>query len=279
MNPHRLTWGFAYSFPFAQIIALAILIGTAITAVREKRPPVFLRAAEVRLLIVLWIIFTVSSIFALHPEDSWVSWQKLSKILLMTMFSMYLIDDAKKLRYLLLVIAFSIGFYGIKGGVFSIITGGHSRIWGPANSFIEDNNALALALNMTIPILYYLSETEPRRWLKNILLASAVLSAISVLFTYSRGGFLGLAVVAASIFMATNLKRKLLIAVVIVMATPVIISQIPDAWFDRISTIQTYQEDGSAMSRLEAWKAAWNLAIDRPITGGGFDALNDSTLR
>ncbi len=35
MNPHRLTWGFAYSLPFAQIVAVTLLFSFLIS--REKK--------------------------------------------------------------------------------------------------------------------------------------------------------------------------------------------------------------------------------------------------
>ena len=275
MNPHRLTWTFAYDFPFAQLVALATLAGFAINLIRERRAFGYFNGIELKLLLVLWFVFSVTTVFALQPDDAWESWEQISKILLMTFLTIYLIDDERKLRYLLLVIAFSIGFYGFKGGIFSILGGGQYRVWGPAASFIEDNNALALALNMTLPIMHYLAQTEPRRWLRILLRVTFWLSVLSVVFTYSRGGFLGLAVVLFSLFVVTRLRNKVILAVIIVAAFPAAISQMPDAWMDRITSMGDYQQDGSAMSRLEAWKASWNLAVELPLTGGGFEALND----
>ncbi|MBM3395640.1 MAG: putative O-glycosylation ligase, exosortase A system-associated [Betaproteobacteria bacterium] len=43
----------------------------------------------------------------------------------------------------------------------------------------------------------------------------------------------------------------------------------PDSWHDRMDTIKTYEQDGSAMGRINAWTMAFNLASDRWI-GGGF---------
>ena len=40
-----------------------------------------------------------------------------------------------------------------------------------------------------------------------------------------------------------------------------------------MNTIGSYQEDSSAVGRLNAWQMAWNLACDR-ITGGGFTIQN-----
>jgi probable O-glycosylation ligase (exosortase A-associated) len=48
----------------------------------------------------------------------------------------------------------------------------------------------------------------------------------------------------------------------------------PGKWTQRMDTINTYKEDASAMGRINAWKMATNLALDRPLVGGGFDIWN-----
>ena len=47
----------------------------------------------------------------------------------------------------------------------------------------------------------------------------------------------------------------------------------PDQWSDRMSTINTYQEDSSAMGRINAWWAAFNVATHM-IAGAGFEMYN-----
>src|SRR5258706_4985350 len=79
MNPHRLSWGFAYNWPFAQIVAIATFLAL-IFAQRRWRfpwtaPTIFL------LLFVLWM--SVSTTFALLPENVFEAWGKVMKIMLM----------------------------------------------------------------------------------------------------------------------------------------------------------------------------------------------------
>jgi putative inorganic carbon (hco3(-)) transporter len=45
----------------------------------------------------------------------------------------------------------------------------------------------------------------------------------------------------------------------------------PKAWFDRMALIEHYEEDGSATSRLEFWRASLRIAEERPFVGGGFN--------
>jgi putative inorganic carbon (hco3(-)) transporter len=49
---------------------------------------------------------------------------------------------------------------------------------------------------------------------------------------------------------------------------------IPSAVKERAGTIGTYQQDNSAMTRIQAWSVAWNVALSNPLTGGGFDYEN-----
>lgn len=280
MNPHRLVWDFAYGYPFAQMIAIATIGGTAWYAFRGRGMHGFFAGFELKALFLLWAIFSLTSLVALRQGYYmvWEDWDQITKVIVMVVLTTYLVDSEKKLRLLVLTITFSLGFYGVKGGIFSIFTGGEYRVWGPAASFLEDNNALALALNMTLPFMYFLGKIEERLWLRYVFYGMFGLTVLAIIFTYSRGGFLGLLVVLGSIFLTTRLRQKLVIAAVAVICLPFVAEQIPDRWTDRMATIQSYEEDGSALSRIEGWKAAWNLAIDRPLTGGGFQALNDPDI-
>jgi probable O-glycosylation ligase (exosortase A-associated) len=275
MNPHRLTWGLAYDFPFVQLIALCTLVGIAAAALKERG---FLRIPwqrETFLLIALWVMFTLTTLVAQRPDLAWPEWQDTSKIYLMVATTLLLVKDERTFRYVLLVIALSLGFYGAKGGLFVLATGGQYRVWGPARSFIEDNNAVGLALNMILPFLFYLAKGEPISWLRRLLQLVFFLTILAVLFTYSRGAFLGLAVVLGVIFLGLKLKAKIAIGVLMLLLIPAGLSTIPGKWFDRMYSIQNYLEDQSAVSRLEAWEVAWKVARDRPLTGGGFQIIND----
>jgi O-antigen ligase len=41
----------------------------------------------------------------------------------------------------------------------------------------------------------------------------------------------------------------------------------PDTYFDRMGTIRNYEEDGSAMGRIMAWKAGVRMFADNPLLG------------
>ena len=77
------------------------------------------------------------------------------KIMLMTFVTLMLIKTREHVHLLIWVIVGSLGYYGVKGGIFTIVTGGGDMVWGPMGTFIGGNNEIALALIMTIPLMHY----------------------------------------------------------------------------------------------------------------------------
>jgi probable O-glycosylation ligase (exosortase A-associated) len=266
MNPHTLAWGFARDLPWGQLIAVFTLLGVLVNRERKSIP----RNLQVFLLAALWLVFLASTTFAIVPDRAWDQLTKVSKILLFVFLSMIYFQDRRRLRYMLLVIAFSIGFYGIKGGIFSLGTGGIFKVYGPGSGFFSSNNSIGLALNTILPILFYLGREETNRLLRLTLKISFWLCAVAVVFTYSRGAFLGLLIVMAVLYLRGPRAFAALAgcAILYVVAVP----YLPDRLTSRMASIETHQ-DASAQHRLIAWEVAWKVAKERPLLGAGFWGL------
>jgi len=215
------------------------------------------------------------TVLAYDPATAWGKWDWVSKVLLMTFVTMTLFQDRVRLRWLYMVIALSLGFYGLKGGIWVLRTGGGERVYGPDMSFFADNNTLGLALCMILPMLLYLSREEPRPWLKKLMKIMFFFTIIAIVFTYSRGAFLGLATIL--IVLIWRSPWRLRFATALLIGTLIALPYLPDRLSERISSIgqQENEEtrDSSAQGRIQAWQTAWNIAADRPLTGAGFRAL------
>ncbi len=269
MNPHRLTWSFAFSFPFAQVVGLTTILGFIFYKDKGRFP---ISGLSVTLLFfVFWM--TLTTLFALNPELAWPEWDRAIKIQLVTFLTILLMQDERWVKYLIWTIALSLGFYGVKGGIFAILTGGEYLIWGPPKSFIGDNNALALAILMTVPLMVFCLYDAPNKWIKGAWAVAIALSSLSVLISHSRGAFVG--VVATLLFVWWKSRHKIYGVLFGIAMLPFVIAFLPEHWFERMSTISEYEEDGSAMGRINAWWFAFNLASDRPLLGGGFRAFQD----
>lgn len=265
MNPHRFTWGFAYDMPFAEIIAIATFVSIALNSQRLYRFPPD-RVAILLVLFALWL--GVSPLFSFHPEKEMYLWSRAIKIQLMCLVALILVGNRDQVHKLTWVLALSVGFFGIKGGLFTVATGGGYRVWGPSGSFIEDNNALALAIIMVIPLFRYLQLQAVKPWVRRGYVAAMLLCFVAALGSYSRGALL--AVLAMGVFLFLKSRKKALIVVLVLLAIPVALLLMPEAWFERMSTIQSYQQDASAQGRINAWWMCWNLAVARFPIGGGF---------
>lgn len=268
MNPHRLTYGFAYDFGFAQLIAIATLIGLVLSGQPKRLPVTPVTAALFAM--VLWM--NVTTLFALDTAASLPMWERVMKIQIMVFVTLALLHTRQHVHILVWILAGSVAFYGVKGGLFTLRGDGEHLVWGPWGSFIEDNNSLALATVMTIPLLRYLQLQTTRRWVRYALVGAMLLCGLSALGSHSRGALLAIAAMLA--FMWLKSRTKVMTGLVLVMMIPVAIGFMPEKWEERMRSIQTYQEDQSAMGRINSWMMAFNLAKDRPLTGGGFEIYN-----
>lgn len=265
MNPHTQGWGFATTFPFAAIIAGVTIVSLILT--REPKNLPLTSVTWVLIFFVLWM--NVTTVFAQYPAEAYIQWNKVMKIMLMTFVTLMLIKTKQQIQFLIWIIVISLGYYGVKGGIFTIKGGGVDRVWGPEGTFIGGNNEIALALIMTIPLMHYLQTIVQKNWARHAFTGVMLLCAVAALGSYSRGALLAIA--AMGMFLWLKSRQKLGLALLGVMAIPPLLAFMPEQWAQRMDSINTYEEDDSVQGRFNAWWMAFNLAKDHPLTGGGFE--------
>jgi probable O-glycosylation ligase (exosortase A-associated) len=270
MVPHRLAWGWARQMPFAEVTAIATLIGMASSKEKLRFP--------VTPVTIAWITFvlymTLTTVFAMYPEYAWPQWSKVIKIQVFAFITMMLINDRQRIQQFLWVLVPSIGFFGAKGGIYTLQRGS-GLVWGPPGGFFADNNALALTLLIVMPLMYFLFRQSSNKWVKRALLATMVLSLFSVVGSFSRGAFVAGGCMALFFWWKSGKRAAfgLLGGTVIVAA----LLFAPQTWWDRMGTIENYEEDGSAMKRISAWTVAIGVASHR-VFGGGFDCWSQENF-
>jgi putative inorganic carbon (hco3(-)) transporter len=264
MNPHRLCYSFAFSFPFFSSMAGLTLLATLIS--REPKRIPLRREVFVLLTLVLWM--NVTYLVALNPQGATLEWKRTMPTMAFMFMTLVLINTAERIIALVWVIALSFAFFGVKGAVYTVLSGGSGMVLGPESTFIEDNNHLAVALSMTIPLLRFLQLQTKSRILRAGLGVTMICCAFSILATYSRAGFLSLGLVA--VVMWWNSRRKLLLGLAVPAVAVALLAFMPAEWVDRMNTIKAADEDASTLGRFNAWRFAFELAKARPLTGGGF---------
>jgi putative inorganic carbon (hco3(-)) transporter len=272
LNPHTYAWGFSRTLPVYQAVFIFAFLG--LMKAKDRQP--FPWTRETGLFVILLIYFTITTVLSPdYPSEAHAQWLKVMKIYAGIFPTLWLITSRNRLRWLMIAIAGSFGLLGLKGGIFSLVTGFHYRVYGPAATFYNGNNEIGLALCITLPLLLLCAKEVNSKLVKMLFYGSFVFSICAIISTWSRGGFLALCAVLAAIILTG--KRKWLSIPFLAIGIYILIPMLPQQWFNRMQTISTYEKDGSAMGRIDSWEFAVDRAVKSPLTGGGFASFTDRT--
>jgi probable O-glycosylation ligase (exosortase A-associated) len=266
-NPQREVFGFLHGFEINFYITLLTVFAWAIS--RERKTAPLNSVTGMLILFALWV--SVTTYNALDPAYSFVIWDRTVKTVILALAILALVNTKARVQALVWVVVVSLGYYAVKGGGFVLLTGGRSHVFGPAQSMIEDNNQLGLALVMLLPLMNYLRVTSRSTLVTKALLVAMGLTLVAIIGTYSRGALLALAVSAVVYAARTRAGvTPLVLGALLLVALP---SLMPGDWFHRMSTIQSYHQDLSFEGRVEAWRTSFEIARLR-FLGGGFSAID-----
>ena len=266
MNPHRLSYGAAFNFPFAAVIAIVTLAAVVIS----KQPKSFPRTPVTIVLLVFSLWMTLTAFFALEPNIVWFEWNRVLKTMFMVFVSMVVLNTERDIKQFVWIVALSLGIYGLKGGIFVLMSGGSYKVYGPSGSYIEENNGMALALVATLPLIWYLRNQVKNKLVSLGMLAMTIFTSIAAVGSYSRGALLGGVVMLGFLWLKS--KNKVGTGVAVIAMVTLIALVMPPQWFDRMNTIDDYKQDDSALGRINAWHFAFNVATHN-VLGGGFNVF------
>src|SRR5262245_39359884 len=191
VRPHE--WAYMPEAQLSLAVAIATLLGYAIFEFARRVPRLFPNA----LLLLLWLQLVIATFLAHSQELAQGKLIEFSKTFMIALLMTAMVDSEKRARWLLMGTTLAIGFLAFRSNVGILLTLGEPRIYGPGGAF-EDNNDYALLLNVAAPIAFFFARGETGRagvWIRRICYAISVMMMITVLFTLSRGGFLGLCIV------------------------------------------------------------------------------------
>jgi probable O-glycosylation ligase (exosortase A-associated) len=267
MNPHQEVHGFLRGLTLNWWVCLITAAAWLVSKERKVVPPNLLT----NLLVVFALWATVSTYFALDRGHAFPLWERTMKTIILALAVATLANTRSRVQAVVWMVVVSIGYYAVKGGGFVLLTGGHSHVFGPENTMIEDNNALGLAMILLLPLIHYLRMTSARASVRWALLGVMALALVAILGTYSRGALVALAACGAAFAVRSRYGlAAVLVGALLVVSVP---SILPPSWFQRMSTIQMADEDTSFGNRVSAWRTSLNIAMARPLVGGGFVAV------
>lgn len=248
---------------YSRIIAIALLVGWAGKGFGRWQ---FGRGTGIVLAFVgYWLWSAISVLWSIDRGMAYNSVESLTKILLPFLVGITTIDSVKKLKQLAWVIMLSEGFVAYSLNMFYF--NGYNRLHEEGFGFM-DNNCNAIAFVTCTGLALFLGLESPKWWLKALAFAAALFMAHAILFSFSRGGMLGLIItgVVSFILLPKSPKHYLMFLVVVLLvarlAGPQVLARFGTSFAGEGA------RDESAESRIVLWSACLDLMVKHPLGVG-----------
>ena len=263
LKPQNLVGGHAMDWRLSLFVLAAMALGLAIAMFQGRERPM-LGIPFFGLLALLLGAMFVATRTAIYPDIAVTAWLAYLQLFAGVAFTVMLCNTPDRLRGILITAALALGAMATISCLHPEWDDG--RLMGAGGEF-RDSNDFALALTMVLPLLVFLRRSAKERWQRIALTVPIPFVLAAIVLTYSRGGFLALAAVAAGWVLLSRGRMVKLGLVPVGIA--LFMGLAPAKYFDRISTIDNYQHDASARDRLSSWNVATRIASERPLTGVG----------
>ena len=281
LQPKFLAW--QSSFPDAMLVGIPMVIGAVAIGVRrmtwvprvERGGVSSLRERAIRspLLEPSWLLgacalllayISINRLLAPYPlANNAEQYRSLCKVLLVVALLTGLASDYRRFRIMYFVVAMSVAFWAIKGGLKVILLGPH-QVYGRT----YDNNLFALTSVMTLPMVFYFALSVKHAKWRAALFVCVALMCLAIIGSRSRAGFVAFAVVLMMMAWNSRYRWRTMFAVFIFMIVAAALSGTEIR--DRLHSIVEYRQDRSARSRFLTWDIALQILRESPIVGIGF---------
>lgn len=264
---------------FSFYIALSALVGWFLTGFGD-----WSGLKAIRWPIIGYFLYLMGGViawlaFAIQPEHSWDALYPQLTIGLMMLMAISLIRSQRAVRTLSWMVTASLGYLA---WVFNsqYFFDNWNRIYWHGFGGI-DNNGVAMVMVMGVPLAFFMGIYEKRLWVKALCLLAVFLEIHVVLFSFSRGGQLGLCMVGAAVFAVAlfTLPRKGLTILVGIVFVVIALKLAGPEVRARFMTIfaDAEEREASAQSRLVIWPAAWKCFMEHPLGLGprGFNLVSE----
>ncbi|WP_043836870.1 putative O-glycosylation ligase, exosortase A system-associated [Muricoccus aerilatus] len=279
-TPQNVAYSILPSIPVSLIMALLAIGGYVMMDRRD--PPGISLILVLTVLFAGWVTFT-TAVLAVSPWSAWTKWNWAVKTILFSAFIPYVFRSRVQIEAFLQIYLFSLAIHVLPTGLKTIINGGgYGMALGvvSGNSGFAEGSTLAAVALMLLPIVLYLRNHTiivPKHPITNLMyIGLAVATITCAVGTYARTGLIGMLVVGTGLWLRT--RHKVTYGLMGAVAGAALVFFTSSAWNERISTINTYQTEGSALGRILVWKWTLDFVAHNPL-GGGFNSFEVNEIR
>lgn len=275
VKPQQLAWSIITDWPLSLIAAVAMI--AQYTLKDRKCPPKFNAILALIAVFTIWV--TLTTMMSIIPERPWGKWDWVYKVLLFALFIPFVFRSRVQIESFILVFVFSAATIFFSAGVKTLLGGGGYgtlAIMGGGNTGLAEGSTLAVVSVMLIPLIIFLMRHTlvfPRNWMTYGLFSGIILTALAtVVGTGARTGIIAVAALAGLSMLKSKKKLWWIAGAALAGIVFLNIDLSQTRWGARMSTIETYNKDSSALGRLKVWEWTVNYTAENPL-GGGFDSF------
>jgi len=278
-------WLFSDLRPFFWVI-LPTLAGFGIAALRGQVDFAFFRTRVNACVAILWISAVLAYYFGpyVNVVNEWRFYDPqfmfgiFQKTYLTYFVGVALLNDSRKLKFGALVLVITTVYMTYWANAQYFLYHKYGRLHGPTTlsgtGIYADENNFAVLFVVGFPFLYYFGQYLKSRLLQWSLWPVILFSWHAVFLTASRGALLGIGSVL--LLFSLRLERKTFGILIIAAFVGAFVWQAGDVMKSRSATITDYEEEDSAMGRIEAWEASSGMMAAHPLTGVGFASFGQA---
>jgi probable O-glycosylation ligase (exosortase A-associated) len=270
-QPQFVAYIILNQLPVSLIMGLAAF-GTYFMFDRRNPPPMNLQTF-LQIAMLIWTSATM--LWAQLPDLAYMKFDVVWKTLLFAAFVPFVIRSRVQLEAFAQTYVFSLAANFVPFGAKVILSGGGYGVnlgLQSGNSGLSEGGLLSTVCLMAVPLALYLGkhgQLLPRWKIVTIgYWGIAALAVICAIGTYERSALVGLVVLTA--YMWVRSRNKFLLGFAVIVGACLLIYTSSSGWDSRISTIDDYQNDGSAIGRLQVWTWTLGFVATHPF-GGGFN--------
>jgi O-antigen ligase len=274
-RPHEIMPGVFGWLPLPKIVAISSIL-IYVASKLSAGEALIVWTLELKMMTLLWSLGLLFAPVAASPRDSFnVLFDPLIKILIVFAMQIALVDTVSRFRAMIGIMVFCQALYSLSS-IRTYLTGGYSEMasfqarisgWG---EYLNNPNDIACVLALMAPLSVICALLQ-RGWKRWLLFACAGVTAVAILFTYSRSGFLALIASCGLLIWKATRGRRVKVLLPIAVVAAVLLVAAPGKYRTRLSTIFNPETDptNSAQERQEHMIRAYEVAIRRPIFGVG----------
>lgn len=246
------------------IIPLLVLVG-ALFHVSVNDNKSILKHPNTKWLLFLLFLLAVSVLVADVTEFAFKIFKLVFGFVLWYYIIVKLVTDVSKIKGIFAVFVISHVILIILNP--NVVLEPATRTYIQGNAFLGDGNDYALSASLAIPMSLFLIQDSNKFIMRSIYIISLIILILAIVGTQSRGA--SLALMGTFGYLWWMGRQKVMGLLLIGGVLLAVISFAPPVYFERMNTISNYENEGSAMGRIVAWKTAIRMVSAYPVTGVG----------